>query len=182
MSAVYLPVSSDDSELCQPVDHGDFETARSTLSGAPVGKYWSPLSVELIREDEGQLLTQSDSPWFGTCALIFRRPALDTLGPMLRQYGELLPLRCDNADLLIYNTTYVIDALDEAASDLLRFDDGAIMMIRQYVFLETLVQGADIFKISSLRVSPVFVGDGFVNLWRAAGLHGLEFKELWRSD
>jgi hypothetical protein len=137
--------------------------------------------MHLVREDEGKKLLPSDSPWLGSHALIFKPRAVDALGPLLREHGELLPLLCDNENLTMFNPTSVLDALDEGASSLARFSDGQIMRINRYVFRPALVRDAEIFKISSLRVSPTFVSHRFVDAWQKKGLRGLDFKQVWKS-
>lgn len=37
----------------------------------------------------------------------------------------------------------------------------------------------DIFKIPNLRVSPTFLSQRFVDRWKASGLTGLEFEQVW---
>ena len=176
---IYTPLGLDGYELCHPVRQDDFETINVELNGAPRQSSWKPISMRLIREDEGQKLAMSDSPWLGAHALIFRANAVEALGPMLREGGELLPLACAEADVAVYNATRVIDALDEAASSVLRFGGGRIMMIQRHVFRAELINEVDVFKIPNLRVSPTFVSHRFVERWKASELKGLEFRQVW---
>ncbi|NUQ78113.1 MAG: hypothetical protein HUU21_31665, partial [Polyangiaceae bacterium] len=117
--------------------------------------------------------------WLGAYALIFRRSAIEALGPMLREHGELLPLECPEAELWVYNPTRVIDALDEEASTIERFKSGRIMGIKRYVFKAHLIEGVDIFKLPNLRGHSTFVSHRFVDLWNESGLKGLEFTPVW---
>jgi hypothetical protein len=55
--------------------------------------------MRIIREDEGQTLHESDSPWLGSHALVFKARAVKALGPLLREYGELLPLLCGGSEV-----------------------------------------------------------------------------------
>lgn len=106
---------------------------------------------------------------------------VEALGPILRQHGELLPLKCRGTNLSVFHPTVVLDALDEGASTLRRFSSGRIMMIDSYVFRSEVVAGIDLFKLASLRSSPTFVSQRFVAGWNAAGLHGLDFHPVWNS-
>ena len=182
MTTVYMPLSSEGFEFCHPVDENDFETLKVQIDGTTRGQTWSPIQMRLIREDEGKSLLESDSPWLGTHALIFRKSAIEKLKSLLMEYGELLPVACPGAELAIFNPTHVVDALDEEASSVLRFSGGRIMRITRYAFRPEVVAGVEIFKIPSLRVSPTFVGERFVKLWHSSGLTGLEFKSIWSSD
>jgi hypothetical protein len=138
--------------------------------------------MRLIHDDEGRKLAMSDSPWLGPHALIFRPNVVDALGSMLQQYGELLPLVCEEGEVLLYNPTRVIDALDESESSVLRFSGGRIMMIQRYVFRPDVMGDTVIFKIPNLRVSPTFLSHRFIERWNMSGLKGLEFKEVWAPE
>ncbi len=82
---------------------------------------------------------------------------------------------------MIYNPTRVLDALDEGASSVMRFDDGRIILIQRHVFRSDVVGESDIFTIPDERVSPTFFSHRFVDSWRASGLKGFEFKLVWAS-
>lgn len=178
---IYTPLGMDGYELCHPVSQGDFERINALINGDHRQDSWDPIQVSTIREDEGRDLIPSDSPWLGSHALIFNSRADGALGPLLRRYGEMLPVSCLEADLWIYNPTNVIDALNEATSSVLRFADNRIMMIERYAFSPDVVADNDVFKIPSLRVSPTFVSHRFVDLWKASRLTGLEFKRVWAA-
>jgi hypothetical protein len=178
-ASIYTPVGLNGYELCHPVGQDDFERINVEVNGTPALSGWMPIPMRIVREDEGQELVLSDSPWLGAHALIFRSGVVEALGTMLRDYGELLPLACSEADVVVYNPTTVIDALDEAASSVLRFSGGRIMMIQRHVFRANVIGEIDIFKIPNLRVSPTFLSQRFVDRWKASGLNGLEFKHVW---
>lgn len=179
-TTVYVPLGAEGFEFCHPVDEGDFETLAAQTDGMRSGQTWSPLQMRLVREDEGKSLRESDSPWLGSHALIFRKRALQRVGAFLEEHGELLPAGCPDADLAIF-IPKVVDALDEAASSILRFSNGRIMRITKHVFRAEVVGETSAFKIPNLRVSPTFVGERFVDLWNSAGLTGLDFKRVWPS-
>jgi hypothetical protein len=180
MTTIYLPVPSENSELCHPVRNDDFEIFRTTLNGTSRRSTWLSPEMYLVRKDEGKELSMSDSPWLGQHALVLRRRAAAALEPLLSQYGELLPIACTEADLLVLNVTCVVDALNERESEIQRFSSSdRIMAIWRHVFRPELVADIDIFKIPVLRVSPIFVGERFVQAWISAGLSGLVFSEVW---
>lgn len=180
-TTLYVPLGAEGFEFCHPVKEGDFETLNAQIDGTQRGQTWSPRQMRLVREDEGNLLTESDSPWLGSHALIFRKRALERVGAFLEEHGELLPVSCPGADLAIFNPR-VVDALDEAASSVLRFSNGRIMRIMKHAFRADVVAETQAFKIPNLRVSPTFVGERFVELWNSAGLKGLDFQQVWASS
>jgi hypothetical protein len=113
--------------------------------------------------------------------MVFRLDAANVLAPFLEKYGELLPLNCEQAELVVFNPLRVVDALDEVTSVVERFDGGRIWHVDKYVFRGEVVRGLQIFKITSLQPSPIFVGEEFVERWHAAGLKGLEFRQVWEG-
>jgi hypothetical protein len=180
-AGIYTPLGLDDFELCHPINGQDFERINLEINGAPRQSSWEPIPMRLVHNDEGRRLLKSDSPWLGAHALIFRENAIHLMGSTLRAHGELLPLACSEADLWIYNPTFVIDALDEASSSIQRFHNGRIMWIQQHVFRARVLGDVEVFKIPNLRVSPTFFSHRFVDRWHASGLTGLEFIQEWAS-
>jgi hypothetical protein len=103
-------------------------------------------------------------------------------GGMLEEFGELLPLKCEDPDLALYNPTRVIDALDEQASSIERFPGFRIMSIDRHVCRTELVIDVDVFKIPNLRVSPAYLSERFVARWVASGLEGLLHDEAFEME
>jgi hypothetical protein len=177
--SIYVPTPLEGCELCHPVRPEGFEAINVSINGESRSQQWRSPEMQIIRQDEGRLLSPSDSPWLGAHALILRPRALDALNVVLAEHGELLPLQCGEDDLVIYNATRVIEALDDRASAITRFLDGKIMMIKRYAFRADLLRNIHVFKIPNLRVSPTFVSRTFVDAWADAGLDGLGFKQVW---
>ncbi len=179
MAGIYVPQAAEGFEFCHPERQEDFETLHVTLDGTPRQATWRSPPMRLIREDEGRSLAKSDSPWLGSHALLFRRQALGELEALLLSYGELLPVACSEPDLVFFNVTRVLDALNEQASSILRLSSGRMMLVTRHAFHPEIVSGVDIFKIPSLRVSPTFVSKRFVERVNAVGLRGLVFNKVW---
>jgi hypothetical protein len=177
---VYKPRGWNGYELCHPVNQEDFERINLIVNGSLQPSTWADIEMQLIRVDEGTSLVASDAPWLGSQALVLRPRGVDAMGPVLRANGTLHPLSCSEANLLVYCPN-CIDALDEAASTVERFDDGSIMMIERHIFRADAVADVGAFRIPNLRVSPTYVSHQFVERWREAGLEGLKFKEVWSA-
>lgn len=176
---IYIPSSVEGFELCQPVNSDDFEKINSLVNGVERLSLWEPLPMKIVHEDEGCVLVKSHSPWLGSHALIFRREVITALGELLGSYGELLPLSCNNDDLMMFNPVKVLDSsIDESRSSIVRFSNGRVMRINRYVFLENKIKNVHIFKIGELRVSPTFFSQHFVDLWVANGFKGIKFSQV----
>ena len=160
-------------EWVLPVDD-DYYEAFFGLDGRSL-EGWEPPVMR--RAEEGARL-YSDFPWLGEHAPLLRQPAVGALAAALRPYGELVALRGEKVWLL--NVTNVIDALDEAHSQIVRFDGGDILAIERYAFDAAKIGAAEVFKLP-MRASPVFVNDVFVERVRKAGLRNVSFEPVWTS-
>jgi hypothetical protein len=169
-------------EFVRDVDSDKYALLDELFDGTPRVATWNPVSVEIVSQEKPRRsLRRSDAPWIGSNILILRPEAAAALTPFLARYGELLPLSCEQSGLTAFNALCVVDALDEDASVLKRFSTGRIMWIKRHVFRKELVHGLQVFKITSLQPSPLFVGEEFVKLWQASGLKGLEFPQVWEG-
>ncbi|CDX56793.1 conserved hypothetical protein [Mesorhizobium plurifarium] len=173
MTTIHQFAVSEGQEWVLPVDDDAYE-AFFGLDGRSLEGRQPPV---MRRIEEGERLS-SDFPWLGEHAPLLRRPAVEALAAALRPYGELVALRGEEVWLL--NVTNVIDALDEARSRIVRFDDGDILAIERYAFDAEKIGGAEVFKLP-MRASPVFVNDVFVERVRNAGLRNVSFEPVWTS-
>jgi hypothetical protein len=180
-STIFRVVPSQDYDLCQPAAGKNFFELDALLNGARRTPSWIPFPMEIVRVDEsGRKLIAGDAPWYASRALVFRPSPVIAIGGYLEQFGELLPLKCADADVSIYNVTRVIDALDEENSTLVRFDNGRIMYAKTHAFHADIIRGVDIFKVPKLG-SAIYVGEGFVDRWNAHHFRGLSFEPIWSS-
>ena len=176
---IYIPMQTDGHELCHPLDLSGLAAIETLINGTRRSASWQPIAIQIVGQDRRGKLEPSDSPWLGAHALIFRPSALDVMGPLLHPHGEHLPLRCEQDQLWVFNPTCVVDALDPAASVVQRFRDGQIWGVSKYAFRARAIVGLDVFKISTLPVSPTFVTGRIVERWSRAGLRGVEFCKVW---
>ncbi len=150
------------------------------LNGA-VGSSWVPPTMEIVHEDDdGKPRIRSDFPWLGEHAPILRPRAINALQTTLEAHGELLPLNCAEP-VWLFNATRIIDALDQARSQIVRFEDGDILNIERYSFDPIEIGDHMIFRLP-IRSSPVFVTEAFVSQISAARLEGVAFRLLWSNE
>lgn len=180
MTTVFEPCSPDGWEMVWPLDSDDYFTFRDGL-GRPLGGSWVPIRMQLVREDErGQPWSTADMPFMGSSLLILKPRARSVLTDLCLEAGELLPLACEDAELVAWNVTLTVDALDEGASDIVRFRDGRVMYVRRPVFHPERVRGLAAFRLPQWRGS-IFLGERFVRVARGAGLTGTTFQEVWSA-
>jgi hypothetical protein len=152
------------------------------LDGRPREKNWKPIKVRRgIGIDSNHTPITSDFPWLGSHALVFSSNAVDALRDILEPNGELLPLNVEGGSTLFAFNSKVIDALDETNSLIKRIPGtNKIMQIKKPVFIESKIQGLDIFRLPH-RASVTYVSEHFVKRVKAAGLKGLTFTKVYDS-
>jgi hypothetical protein len=158
-------VNSDDNEL--------FER----FSGHPIAKGWIPRRVTAADTDD-ELARFGDFALLGTIP-VFSKAAVEALGPVLTEVGELLPLIHATVDFYALNVTHLVDALDESASTLSRLPSGKIVMIDRYVFAPKRVAKEAIFKIPQRTVGPVFATSLFADVAARSGLRGIALRKVF---
>jgi hypothetical protein len=133
--------------------------------------------MRLVTEDEhGRPLRSADFPWLGSHVLILRDRAVETVGSILDDYGELLPLDCEQANLWLLNVCRIVDALDEEESDLIRFSTGRIMKIQKAVFRDKLLSDAHIFKLPQMVRGSIYLTEDVAQQIQQARLQGIGFR------
>jgi hypothetical protein len=175
---IYKPMVGEGFEWVNCVNGDDYEIFLS-FDGSPRQEHWTPVKARRVRMDERSACYPSDFPWLGTDALVMRRKAVDALRDLLEANGEILPLEDEGgAELFVLNAR-VLDALDEQRSEIVRFPSSdRIMRIKSVAFQESVVRGADIFRLP-LRASSTYVSERFIEAVAKAGLVGLEFNNVW---
>jgi hypothetical protein len=138
----------------------------------PIGAEWSAPVVKVIYEE--------DRPTdFATLAAIpaFGARAVDALGDLLREHGELLEV--EGVEFRVFNVTAAPDALDEDRSEVKRFrSSGRILRILRYELRPEMLSGVSIFKLPQQPRSRVYVTDSFVERVTEAGLVGFDLSEV----
>jgi hypothetical protein len=147
-----LGVSNAGLDLSRPIGETirGFEVIRG-LDGTSRRAAWKPVPVRVLRAEEGGPRRQTaDLPWLGSQVLVLSSRAVATLGEALERSGELLPLKCRDAEYWLFNALCVVDALDETQSELVRFAGGGVMKISQHVFDPRKLYGVEVFKLPQM--------------------------------
>jgi hypothetical protein len=169
-------------ELLLPVDSNDYENM--IFDGKPRLATWQPIKMRRYRfTEDGRVLRPCDFPGgFGDSHLPMTNLARQRIGSYLERYGEFLPLKCNEGDFCTFQVTSFVDALDERASDVLRSpnEPNVVIMINKHIFRPDKLTDDWMFKLPQSRGRGAFyVTDPFVNMIRASGLTGLDFRRVW---
>jgi hypothetical protein len=183
-----LDADSNTDKLIKSMNQGWFE-------GNPIGDAWIP--IRAVVDEDTRVLPVGDCPFVPGFYVVpvLSAKAVETLRDLLRENGELLPLICDEGTYYVFNTTTVVDALDEQRSgftplqeiDPDLFWDSAPdeMRATRFEFFSEKVADLSIFRIPfgfNYAVNYPLVTDRFVQRVQTAGLKGFEFQLLWSSE
>ena len=176
---LFEPAVADEYEWVNCCNDEDYEVFAG-FNGSRRAETWTPIRVYTVAADERQAGLRSDFPWLGCHALVIRSSVLEILHDFLSSCCEVLPLQSeDGSGLHVLNVTCILDALDEAESQILRSpDDGRVMWVEEPHFLDSVVKGVDMFRLP-IRGSLTYVSERFVGMYKDAGFVGLEFKKVW---
>ena len=168
------------------IDEAGKLARREGFNGQKMRATWQPIEITAHKDAKSRYDgNKFPAPNFSQVSsmMIFDNRAVVALADILEANGELLPLVYEGKDDLQYvafNTTTVIDALDEANSEVERFRNGKIMVIDKYEFDAEKLKGATIFRIpQQLRV---YVTDEFMRRVEEAGLTGFGCVPLWNDE
>ena len=160
------------------VDDEDVLGITEKFAGTPIGMDWQPPRIELLDDADSANRPPSDFPNLNGMIPVFSGRAVEALRPLLEPSGELLRLEYDAGEYYAFNITKVVDVLDEAASDVERFRDGRIMMIKRHAFVpdvEERLRGICVFKLPQRVRGFSYVTDAFVNAVKRHALRGFSF-------
>lgn len=139
------------------------------FKGQPLADRWKPVEADL--EPAGR---RGDFLGFSTGVPIVDRKAWNALRPLVGPHVEALEMTLEGETIYALNVVMVVDCLDPERSEIDRFDNGAIMDVRRFVFREGCTD-APIFKQKGIEVADVFVDDRFRQAVEQAGLQGADF-------
>ena len=138
-----------------------------------LGSIWQPQPVK------GPTHAFNDYPCLDLNTPAFSRRAVDALGSMLTDNGELLPLKTKIGEYYAFNCMTKIAALDIKKSEIERpCLDEIALDVPYFVFLKVKLKGATFFRIPELPNS-YFVTNVFKERVDSAGLNGMNFIPVW---
>lgn len=154
-----------------------------------VAKNWVPVEVEIewynfYDKKKKKRLPPADFPSHSLGSIIMSKHATETLKDYLEAYGELLPLKCDEAEFWVLNVLKEVDALDKDKSSPLYESyetkppclpvGKQIGIATPYAFFTEHLEDVDLFRVPELR--GFFVTENFVKKVELLGMTGLEVR------
>jgi hypothetical protein len=145
---------------------------------------WTPRRLQPIWRPQpvvGPTRLYNDFPCIALSKIpAFSKRAVDALGEMLTDNGELLPLVSDTGEYFAYNVLTKIDCLDERNTRYMRPGErnAALMLVESFAFHESKLAGATIFRIPQQQ-KKYLVTNVFKERVEKARLNGFHFIKAW---
>jgi hypothetical protein len=167
--------------LDDETDYERFFGPRSTSWSA--GRQPVP-NAHLLGDDAGRGgRLRARMPWLAEGVFALRDEAIDGIGPLLEPFGETLRLRSSDARLVAIRITNVIDVLDEAESDIVRFpSSGRVMDIRRYAFRREALLRPQAFRIPQFLRGGTFLTEDLVRQIESRGSEGTAFLAVGDAE
>lgn len=159
-----------------------------------VAANWIPVEVEIdwynsYDKKKKKKLLPADFPSHFLGSLIMSKHAADSLRDYLEPYGELLPLKCDEAEFWVLNVLKEVDALDKERSRPIYEDSESkppflpigkqIGILDPYAFFTEHLNNIDLFRVPDHR--GFYLTENFVKKVESLGLTGLKVRRVFDS-
>ena len=182
MNVYILKADPNEFQVLVADDKATWREVLFCFDGRTLSSKWTPPTLRIYAGDIADGKPAGDFPNLISFIPVFSKRALNVLGDLLADSGEILPLLCSEGSYYAFNVTRMIDALDETTS-FERFESsGRVCGILQHQFNADKVEGLVIFKMPYMHKSDVYVTDRFVDRVREANLQGFRFSEVWSSS
>ncbi len=181
MTTIYRRINANGYEIINTV-HGyrDDQVFRD-LYGRSRKHDWKPILVKRDHPTRRGRCKEADIP-YDHDVLILRPHAVEALQDIIEAHGELLPLATnDGVELYVFNPRFVLDAIDRERSTLEYVPESTTIWVKEYVFIESVIRGIDIFH-DTFGYNLTYFSDRFVERVKKAKLKGTEFIKLWSSE
>ncbi len=176
MRHIYILDSDPQFRRLIPPENQRFVELVGRFDGTPIGELWR--QVDLEYDPDSMHLPVGDFPSILLPHIpVFSVRAAKSLEPLLRNNGELLPLRCSDDTYFAFNVTSVVPALSKD-SDIRYFPSGKIMDVKRYVIEQQRLTSEAIFKLIEVPLMDVFVSDTFLKTVQRLELCGFKFKSV----
>lgn len=161
----------------------DFDVLHALAQRPAASTTWEPVRVDVLKVgDRHRRLKRAAMPWLAADLLVLRDEAIEAVGPLLAPHGVLLPLECDEAELVLFSAGVRESVLDEARSELVRLDSGEIFYLPRPVFHASLLAGAIAFRLAELPYGGVFLTGPLVDaIQRTGTTAGTNFELVYRE-
>jgi hypothetical protein len=125
----------------------------------------------------------------GTDKIVMTTHARSIIEPIVHEISEFLPMNLQGETIWGVNMLNRVDCLDESHCEIDRYENGNIMDISKYGFVEEKFNLFSLFDIINFPVTQIFATEGrlppeleFKHVVESNNHKGLKFVEVWDSE
>lgn len=175
----YQQISLDSVELCEKLNLGDRgleDCVNLGLLDVKLSDRWKKVdtSFKPLPDYPGAVKIPNISIW-KNATLVLSEKAYASLGLILKEYGELLPISVQGFNYYIFNIL-ASGKVDESKS-LYEWDDDVALGVEKLVFDESDIREKVVFKSFHNGFGGIYCSEAFKSTCEELDIDGLRFEE-----
>lgn len=123
------------------------------------------------------LREKDDFPCISAVFPAFNTRAINALGKILAEFGELLPIYAEEETFYLYNVTHFVDLIDKEQS-FLEYCEDILIGIKHLVLKPYSNDSAEVFKLLGDSRGAIYANDAFKIAVEASGIRGIRFEPI----
>jgi hypothetical protein len=158
-------------ELVEDYSDGEWVISSQFNQGQLLASSWHPVEFRAVTP-KGKV---GDFPKPHLSIPVFSEKAWNTLGPLIENDAEALPLIGPNGSYFAINVFRIVECLDLSCAEVTHYPDGSIQKVVTYCFKTGCLDGLHMFLLAETSGLEVLVSEHFKNCVEANPLEGLRF-------
>ena len=148
-----------------PEAYSDAQLLRFSYHNTSLADGWEGVRSYFVQSDDAPSLPVPDiSLWLSGAALVLSIRACEILRELITEFGELLPVSCDEGTFYIFNCRTLVNADSNQSEHIL--ESGNVIGVMRLGFDAKDVSNAVIFKTPFNNCTDLFVPMSLNNLWK----------------
>lgn len=181
MNTYLLTFDAEHHRLLVPEREEDLDGSNLWIDGSRKLSSWRTPEMR-YSERQGQE-TVADIAQITPGFFAYSEKAVEALGSLLRDSGELLPFAVEGASLFAFNPQNEINCFDEAASEWrIRRDGSKGRLVKVALDTSKVAPSVGVFQVPELIQTHVFATEKFRETYFKNGLTGLIFEPGHYAD
>ena len=120
---------------------------------------------------------KDDFPCVSAVFPAFNKRAINVLGKMLAEFGELLPICTEEETFYLYNVTRFVDLIDKEQS-VLEYCEDILIGIKQLVLKPYSNNSPEVFKLLGDSRGPIYANEAFKIAVEISDIRGIQFEPI----
>lgn len=170
----WLALQVDNFIEMMPEKYSDAQLLRFSYHNTSLKDGWMNVSSTFIQDETREPLPIPDiSLWLPGAALVLSTKAMNALGSMIGNFGEILPVNCDGEPFFIFNCLNMVEADPNQSEHLV--ESGLVVGVKRIGFSSTDIAKSAVFKSRFDNCTALYCNDVLKLAAEQSGLLGIKF-------